>query len=110
MAYSNTNQLNDALLKAFRRAVEFAQNYRNLPRASDTFYVDRDDYIQAVPFYQRMIQLVPQMPDAHFLLGEALLELGQYTESENNFASIRLGDTSPNEHTLGYLMMLQGKR
>ena len=57
-----------------------------------------------------MIQLVPQMPDAHFLLGEALLELGQYPESENELqTAIRLGNTSPNKHTLGYLMMLQGK-
>lgn len=109
MVYSNTNQLEEAVA-AFRRAIAVQpQNFRNY-RELGTFYMDRDNYAEAIPFYKRMIELVPQMSDAHFLLAEAHLELGQYPESENELRiAIRAGDTSPSEHTLAYLLMLQGK-
>ena len=109
IVYGNSSQLDEALT-AFRRAIAVQpQNYRNY-RELGSFYVDRDDYVQAVPPFKRMIELVPQMSDAHFGLGTAYLDSGHYPEAENELRiAIGLGDTSDSEHTLAYLLMLQGK-
>ena len=91
IVYGNTNQLKDAVA-AFRRAIAVQpQNYRNY-RELGAFYVDRDDYSQPFRCTSEMIELVPQMPEAHFLLGEALLGTG---------AVSRIGERTSDCHPLG---------
>jgi tetratricopeptide (TPR) repeat protein len=48
-------------------------------------YSQRHKYAEAVPEYQQVLRLSPNVPDAHFRLGQAYVHLGEKDLAEKEF-------------------------
>ena len=108
-AYESNNQLDEALA-AFRRAVEIdPQQYRNY-RDLGFFYYQRASYDEAAKYFRKAVALAPNEPLIHFSLSMALLDAGRFSSAENELRfSIGLHETPVALHTLGLVLMLQGR-
>ena len=109
MNYEANNQFEDALA-AYRQAVEKGpENYRTYTQLG-AFLGSQSKYREAVEYYQKALNLVPDEPDAHFALGSAYMNLGSYGEAESQLRlAISLQETTRALHTLGVVLMLEGK-
>ena len=108
-AYEAGNRLDEALAQ-YRKAVEVdPEDYRNHQQLG-TFYYNRANYAEAIPHFLKIVELAPGEPAAHHALGLDYLSLGRLTEAEFEFRlAIRLGETPPELHNLGYVLIEEGK-
>jgi Flp pilus assembly protein TadD len=108
-AYEKTNRLDEAVAE-YRKAVEVdSADYRNHQQLG-TFYVGRADYAEALPHFLKMVDLAPADPTSSFVLGTDYLNMGRFPEAENQLRlAIRLGETPTELHTLGVVLMDEGK-
>ena len=105
----HSNQLDEALA-SYRRAVEVEPEYYRNYQDLGTFYNQRATYEEASKQFQKMVELAPDEPNAHFALGVAYLNLGRYPEAESALRfAIRLGETPTALHTLGHVLMYEGR-
>jgi tetratricopeptide (TPR) repeat protein len=106
MVFDRTDRLSEALA-AFQKAAQIQPtNVRN-HRELGTFYMHHANYKDAIGEFERVVALVPERSDAHFILASALRQQGQFTDAESELrVAIGLQDTSVAEHALGYTLML----
>jgi eukaryotic-like serine/threonine-protein kinase len=107
-AYEAGNRL-DGALGEYRKAVEVdSGDYRN-HQALGTFYYQRASYAEALPHFLKTVELAPGEPTTHFALGTGYFSLGQLPEAEHELRlAISLGETPPELHTLGVVLMEEG--
>lgn len=100
----------DQALASYLRAIEVApEDYRN-HQALGVYYDKQADYSKAETHYRKWVELAPEEPDGHFALGRIYLNLGSFPEAENELAvSLGLRETPTALHTLGVVLMYQGK-
>jgi len=109
LVYEQNNQIEEALA-SYRRAIEAEPDYYRNHQALGSFYLQRANYGEAVKQFVRTVQLAPGEPNVHFALGTAYMNSGQFTEAENELrSSLRLGETATALHTLGLVLMYQGR-
>ena len=108
-AYESNNQIEEALT-AFLKAVEIdPQQYKNY-RDLGFFYNQRGSYEEAVKYFRKAVELAPNEPLIHYSLGVALTDFGQIDAAEKELrGSIGLRETPVALHTLGLVLMLQGR-
>jgi tetratricopeptide (TPR) repeat protein len=108
-AFEATNRLDEALAE-FRKAVEAdPQDVRNHQQLA-AFYYARADYTAALPHLQKEVDLAPGEAITHYALGTDYSMLGRLPEAEYELRlAIRLGETPPALHTLGVVLMEEGK-
>ena len=103
------NQLDDALA-AYQQALQVEPNYYRSYQALGAFHFSRANYPEAAKYLARAVELAPNEPNLHFALGSVYLDLGQFAGAENELrTSIRLGETPTALHTLGDVLMYEGK-
>jgi tetratricopeptide (TPR) repeat protein len=74
-----------------------------------TFYFNRGDYEEAVRQRKRMVELVPDMPDAHYALAAPYLNMGRYADVEYELnVAINYQETARAMEGLGLSRMYQG--
>jgi len=107
--YENSNQIDQALVE-YRRAIELDPAYHRNYQAMGNYYNQRADYRQAVKYFQKAIEFAPEQPTVHFALATAYLDLGQFSDAERELNnSLVLGETPQALHTLGVVLMYQGR-
>ena len=109
-AYEASNQLGEALTE-YRRAVDLdPEDYRNQQQLG-AFYYQRADYAEAMPYFAKIVELAPEEPGTHYVLGgNGYLSLGRLPEAEYELRlAIRLGETPSELHTLGVVLMDEGR-
>jgi tetratricopeptide (TPR) repeat protein len=109
LVYEQNNQLDEALA-AYRRAIEAEPEYYRNHQALGAFYNQRANYREAIKQFVRTVELAPEEPNAHFALAAAYVNLGQFLEAEKELrVALRLGETPVALHTLGLVLMYQGR-
>ncbi|NUN01151.1 MAG: protein kinase [Bryobacteraceae bacterium] len=109
MVYEANNQVEEALA-AYRAAVAAEPQYHRNHQALGTFYNTRADYNEAARHFEKTVALAPDEPAAHFALGTTYSYAGRFAEAEHELRlSINLGETPTALHTLGYVLMCQGR-
>jgi Flp pilus assembly protein TadD len=109
MACERNNQPDEALA-AYRRAVELEPGYYRNYSELGAFHNKHANYDEAVTHFRRAVELVPDEPDVHFALGSAYKSLGRFAAAENELRlAIRLGESPTALHTLGLVLMYQGR-
>jgi tetratricopeptide (TPR) repeat protein len=108
-AYEKLNRLDEALGE-YRRAVELdSGDYRN-HQALGAFHYKRTDYAKALPYLSRMAELAPDDATPHLALSTNYVGLGLLPEAERELRiAIRLGATPETLHTIGYVLIEEGK-
>jgi eukaryotic-like serine/threonine-protein kinase len=107
--YESNNQLDEAVAE-FHKAIETdPQQYRNHNHLGK-FHYQRANYQEAVKHFQKAVELAPDEPLTHRDLGVTYLDMGQLASAENELRlSIRLQETPIALHTLGLVLMYEGK-
>ena len=62
---------------------------RQLPEAHvqlGNLYADQHQYAKSIPEYQRALELNPNLPDAHYRLGQDYVHAGQKDRAQQEFA------------------------
>jgi tetratricopeptide (TPR) repeat protein len=109
MACQGNNQLDEALT-AYRRAIEVEPGYYRNYHQLGIFYNKQANYTEAAKYLQKTVELVPDEPDAHYALGLVYMNSGRFAEAENELRlAIHLGETPIALHTLGVVLMYQGR-
>jgi tetratricopeptide (TPR) repeat protein len=108
-AYEKLNRLDEALAE-YRWAVNVdSGDFRNHQQLAN-FYYQRAEYREALQHLQKEVDLEPREPSAHYALGTGYFSLGRLAEAENELRlAIRLGETPTELHTLGIVLMEQGR-
>jgi serine/threonine-protein kinase len=108
-AYDATNRLDEALAE-YRIAVEVdPQDFRNHQQLG-TFYYSLAHYMEALPHFLKMVEVAPDEPAAHYVLGSDYSTVGRLPEAEYELRlAIQLGETPDELHTLGAVLMEEGK-
>jgi tetratricopeptide (TPR) repeat protein/TolB-like protein len=108
-AHEDNGELDQALT-AFQKAIEVEPNYYRTHQNLAAFYVDRANFDEAVKHLRKAVQLAPDEPDTHFALGVGYMSSGQLGAAENElWLAIRLHETTTALHTLGVVLMDQGR-
>jgi eukaryotic-like serine/threonine-protein kinase len=103
------NQLDEALT-AFQNAVEAVPEDYKARLDLGRFYMHRENVEDAIKNLKKSVELAPDISDTHFQLANSYRFAGRFREAENEFRNaIRLEDTAPSEHNLGYTLMYQGR-
>ena len=108
-AYAATNRLDEALA-AYRKAVDVdSGDFRNHQQLG-AFYYGRADYTEALPHFLKMVDLAPGEAASHYSLSFDYSSLGRLPEAERELRlAIRLGETPDELHTLGVVLMEEGR-
>ena len=106
-AYELNGQFDQALA-SFRRAVEVDPEYYRSHLDLGQYYIRREEDHDALPSLRRAVDLAQKEPDAHYPLGLALMNLGQFPESEAEMrAGLALRETPRVLNGLGTALMYQ---
>jgi serine/threonine protein kinase/Flp pilus assembly protein TadD len=109
LVLEQNNQPDQALVE-YRKALEVSPGYYRAYQDMGSFYFNRGNYDEAAKFLNKMVELAPNEPNAHYALGVTYLDLGRFAESEKELRiSIGLGDTPAALHTLGLVLMYEGR-
>ena len=49
-------------------------------------YADQHEYVKSYPEYERALELNPNLPDAHYRLGQYYVHTGQKDQAQQEFA------------------------
>jgi tetratricopeptide (TPR) repeat protein len=69
-------------IATYRKAIDAQPNYYRQYLAFGTFYLNRNDYLQAEQQYRRVIAIAPELADGHMNLGLALMRQGRFADAE----------------------------
>ncbi len=72
-----------------RRSLELDDTNAEVHLQLGILYTDERAFDKALPEFERALQLQPNLPDAHFRLGRALLRAGEKEKAEAEFATFK---------------------
>jgi tetratricopeptide (TPR) repeat protein len=105
--YEQNNQLAEALT-AFQKGLTLDPTYYRGAQELGAFYYNRADYVSAVAPLARAALLAPGEPSVRFGLALCYLNLGRYSDAENELRSaLQLKETTTTLHALGLSLMYQ---
>jgi tetratricopeptide (TPR) repeat protein/TolB-like protein len=107
--YRRSNRSTEALA-ALQKAIQLQPGYfKNYEELGD-FYYDRYEFEEAVRQYKRMVELAPGQSYAHFLLSTPYLNMGRYSDAEDELRlAMKIQETSDVVHTLSVSLMYQDR-
>ena len=107
--FENNDQFDEAAAE-YKRAVELApSNYANYQDLGALFF-KRGRFSESLPYQLKAVELGPRESGTHFALALDYHNLGRLDEAEKELRlSIGLKETPPALHTLGFVLMFQGR-
>lgn len=107
--FENNDQFDEAAAE-YQRAVELApSNYANYQDLGALFF-KRGRFSESLPYLLRAVELGPRESGTHFALALDYHNLGRLEEAEKELRlSIGLKETPPALHSLGFVLMFQGR-
>lgn len=106
--YEDSNQPNKAL-NAYSKAIEIQPDYFKNYEQLGYFFFRRGEYEEAVRERRRVVDLVPDLADAHYQLAAPYLNMGRYSDAEHELnVAISYQETANAVEGLGLSRMYQG--